>query len=217
MTFFFESASYVFATCALTKLKNQRWPIHMMPATTWIHRKTRFNHSLTVGSMMTSHSLGPFRVRNQGVRPTRLVLVGHARESPRLLYGHSLVLLGAASGPPASLRQVGQGRERRQAHGMKRRARRHRLAGIAPFFGEARRAEREAPFALADARAEPGVALQRLDVAIPLGDGAIELVEGDVFATTGERFHGRLSPLRTRSAIRTFRTRSHAEAPRGAA
>src|SRR3954447_25672087 len=45
-TFLRESASYVFATCPLTKLKNQRWPIHITPARTWIQRKMRFSHSL---------------------------------------------------------------------------------------------------------------------------------------------------------------------------
>src|SRR3954466_8947474 len=50
-TAFLEAASYVLATCALTKLKNQRWPIHITPASTWIQRKIRLSHSETFGSI----------------------------------------------------------------------------------------------------------------------------------------------------------------------
>src|SRR5262245_61789088 len=77
---------------------------------------------------------------------------------------------------------------------MKRRTRCHRLARVAFFFGKAQRAEREAPFALANAGAKAGVALQRLDVAVALGDGAVELEERDVLATASECFHERQSP-----------------------
>ena len=38
-TFFFVSASIVGTKFELTKLKNQRWPIHRMPAKTWAQRK----------------------------------------------------------------------------------------------------------------------------------------------------------------------------------
>src|SRR6185369_3696849 len=46
-TFFFESASYVGATCELTKLKKYRCPIHITPATTWIQRNSDCRTSMT--------------------------------------------------------------------------------------------------------------------------------------------------------------------------
>src|SRR3989338_9907057 len=50
-TFLLESASYVLATWLLTKLKKYRWPIHAIPATAWIQRKSMSSHALTFGSM----------------------------------------------------------------------------------------------------------------------------------------------------------------------
>src|SRR5690349_29488 len=44
-TFLRESASYVLASCELTKLKNHKCPIHITPAARWVQRKMTFSHS----------------------------------------------------------------------------------------------------------------------------------------------------------------------------
>src|SRR5437764_14674148 len=87
-TFFRESASYVFATWPLTKLKNQRWPIHITPARTWIQRKTRFNHSETFESIhpprqeQSSRRTLAFSDRSVERRPEKRPGTGFIRTKP---------------------------------------------------------------------------------------------------------------------------------------
>src|SRR5438445_7388317 len=44
-TFLRESGSYVLASCAFTKLKNHKCPIHITPAARCVQRKMTFSHS----------------------------------------------------------------------------------------------------------------------------------------------------------------------------
>src|SRR5467141_3896983 len=44
-TFLRESESYVLASCAFTKLKNHKCPIHITPAARCVQRKMTFSHS----------------------------------------------------------------------------------------------------------------------------------------------------------------------------
>src|SRR5260221_14081511 len=94
-------------------------------------------------------------------------------------------------------------------------SRSHRLARVSAALGQARRAERETPFALADPGAEPRVTFERLDVAVPFVDRLVELFQGDILAPAGECFHD-ASALRTRSVTRRFRRLSPWRGPRAA-
>src|SRR4051812_18493846 len=60
---------------------------------------------------------------------------------------------------------------------MKRRTRREGKRDLAAPLHEQARTQRHASLALAPARAEARVALERLDVVVPAGDGVLQLVE----------------------------------------
>src|SRR5713226_133583 len=87
-TFLRESASYVLASCAFTKLKNHRCPIHITPATTCAQRKIAFSHSL-----MES----PRLVRNRRRAPYRL-RIDPSREGPPFGRPAPLPQTGSAGG-----------------------------------------------------------------------------------------------------------------------
>src|SRR5215471_3401503 len=213
MTFFFDSASYVLATCELTKLKYQRWPIHITPATTWIQRKMRFRISLTFGSIFAS-LLAPepgSAVEGKGRAPQAacpVLLAAEPRQSPfffRSVQAGDAALRRssedaelssfcdqrlAVDGLPPRRGGTGQVVERGQcgeSDRMHRWARRDGMGRVAAFFHEPCSAEGEAPFALADSRPETRIALQRFDISMAGGNGPIDLVKRDVFAATSER------------------------------
>ena len=76
----------------------------------------------------------------------------------------------------------------------------------APSLGEQARTRDQTPLALAPARTEAGVALQRLDVAMAHLDRLLDVVHRHVFAATGERLHvpWKFKPRRVRARPRAL-------------
>src|SRR5579859_5038140 len=95
------------------------------------------------------------------------------------------------SAPLVGLRERRESREVTERHGLRRRSRRDRDRDRAAALDEAASAQGDAPLSLAPAGAEPGVALQRLDVRVSAGDRVVEIVQRHVLAAADERLgHG---------------------------
>jgi hypothetical protein len=83
--------------------------------------------------------------------------------------------------------------EHGELHGMIGRTRRDGFVHVTTSFANEARAEGQAPLALTKPRAKTGVSLDGFDVAITTLHRGLELMERDVFTTTNEGFHGRVS------------------------
>src|SRR5437879_111202 len=62
-TFLRESGSYVLASCAFTKLKNHKCPIHITPAARCVQRKMTFSHSFMESPGWCETTRAPYRLR----------------------------------------------------------------------------------------------------------------------------------------------------------
>ena len=148
-------------------------------------------------------------VRAKTRRPVRAARASVAALTSSSVRAPSTRSARRSSGLLVARGDLGEACEIGELQRMKRRARCEGQRCVAATLDEQARAQRDAALPLAPAGPESRVPLQRLDVVVTARDGVLQLVEGDVLASTDEHLgHERAILSVSRPCIRSARRRS---------